>query len=113
MSAGPQAGEEQTLDPHSDVISAPRATRVSSTLTDHDVYLFREGSHSRLYEKLGCHFLTDNDRDGAQFAVWAPNARAVSVVGDFNGWDSNALPLSARSDSSGIWQGHAPMLKQG
>src|SRR5688572_7120441 len=58
MSAGPQAREEQALDPHSDVIAAPRAA-TAATLTEHDVYLFREGSHSRLYEKLGCHFLTD------------------------------------------------------
>jgi 1,4-alpha-glucan branching enzyme len=105
------------LHPHSDVISTPRSgtesSRPSSALTDHDIYLFREGNHSRLYEKLGCHFLTENDRDGAQFAVWAPNARAVSVVGDFNGWDSTALQLAARWDGSGIWEGHAPMLAQG
>ena len=104
------------MQPHSDVISAPHSAapaRARSALTDHDVYLFREGSHSRLYEKLGCHFLTADDRDGAQFAVWAPNARSVSVVGDFNGWDSTALQLSPRPDGSGIWEGHAPRIAQG
>src|ERR671922_14987 len=53
------------------------------SLTGHDVYLFREGTHSRLYERLGAHVLGD----GTQFAVWAPNAAQVAVIGDFNGWD--------------------------
>jgi 1,4-alpha-glucan branching enzyme len=94
---------------HSATTSAPRAR---SPLTEHDIYLFKEGSHTRLYEKLGCHFL-DEGRDGARFAVWAPNARAVSVVGDFNGWDSAALPLEARDDGSGIWQGRSPAVRPG
>jgi 1,4-alpha-glucan branching enzyme len=78
-------------------------------LTDHDIYLFREGSHSRLYDKLGC-TLAD---DGADFAVWAPNAQAVSVIGDFNGWNASAHPLRARADESGIWEGRVPGAQQG
>jgi 1,4-alpha-glucan branching enzyme len=101
------------LHPHSDVISAPSAPRARGTLTDHDVYLFREGSHTRLYDKLGCHFATEPGRDGAHFAVWAPNARAVSVVGDFNGWDAGALALEPRADSSGIWHGYSPAVHPG
>ena len=56
-----------------------------SPITEHDIYLFKEGSHGRLYENLGCHL---TDEGGASFAVWAPKARAVSVIGDFNGWDA-------------------------
>ncbi|HWI15706.1 MAG TPA: alpha-amylase family glycosyl hydrolase, partial [Burkholderiales bacterium] len=80
-----------------------------NTLTEHDIYLFREGSHIRLYDKLGCH----PAEGGAHFAVWAPNARAVSVVGDFNGWNADAHPLHARWDASGIWEGFAPGVHNG
>jgi len=80
-------------------------------LTDHDVYLFREGTHARLYESLGCQI--DEDRGGARFAVWAPNARSVSVIGDWNGWDPKADPLAQRRDESGIWEGGAPKAARG
>ncbi len=80
-------------------------------LTDQDVYLFREGTHGRLYDKLGCHLTVG--REGARFAVWAPNARAVSVVGDWNGWDPKSDPLDARPDGSGIWEGFAPRVRRG
>ena len=53
-------------------------------LTDHDIYLFREGTHARLYRNLGCHL--DAGGEGGRFAVWAPNAEAVHVIGDWNGW---------------------------
>jgi 1,4-alpha-glucan branching enzyme len=96
--------------PHSVATTAPRAR---SALTEHDIYLLKEGSHTRLYQKLGCHFLADEGRDGARFSVWAPNARAVSVAGDFNGWDAGALPLAARGDGSGIWEGYSPAVRQG
>jgi 1,4-alpha-glucan branching enzyme len=66
--------------------------------------MFNEGTHYRLYEKLGAHLCHDGDREGAYFAVWAPNAERVSVVGDFNGWDRNAAPLAPKGDS-GIWEG--------
>ena len=71
-------------------------------LTDHDVYLFREGTHGQLHGKLGCSVRADGT--GAEFAVWAPNASAVAVVGDWNQWDPRANPMSPRLDSSGIWQ---------
>jgi len=80
-------------------------------LTDHDVYLFREGTHGRLYEQLGCQLAPEGQ--GARFAVWAPSARAVSVVGDWNGWDPQAHPLAPRWDASGIWEGEAPQAKRG
>jgi 1,4-alpha-glucan branching enzyme len=76
-----------------------------SLLTEHDVYLFKEGSHGRMYEKLGSHVVTHKGEAGVCFAVWAPNAEAVCVVGDFNSWKENAHPLKVRADGSGIWEG--------
>ncbi|MFO7733138.1 MAG: 1,4-alpha-glucan branching enzyme, partial [Candidatus Aminicenantes bacterium] len=79
-----------------------------SLLTDQDIYLFKEGNQFRLYDKLGAHVLEVEGRRGTLFAVWAPNAKRVSVVGNFNGWDPKAHPLAARWDGSGIWEGFVP-----
>jgi 1,4-alpha-glucan branching enzyme len=87
---------------HPGVIHGP------SLFSDHDIYLFKEGTHSRLYEKLGAHLMTVDGRDGVLFAVWAPNAEKVSVMGDFNGWHNRSHPLAARWDGSGIWEGFVP-----
>jgi 1,4-alpha-glucan branching enzyme len=76
-----------------------------SLLTDHDTYLFKEGSHFRLFEKLGSHAAAVDGVKGIQFAVWAPNAKAVFVIGDFNGWNPHTHPLRPRWDASGIWEG--------
>jgi len=81
-------------------------------LTDQDLYLFNEGTHLRLYEKLGAHPGTWEGEPGTHFAVWAPNAERVSVVGDFNGWNPAGDPLKAR-DSSGIWEGFVPGAEPG
>jgi 1,4-alpha-glucan branching enzyme len=78
-------------------------------LTDHDIYLFREGSHGRLYDKLGCHLTAD----GARFAVWAPNASEVHVIGDWNGWQPGRHLLAARADGSGVWEGVVPGVQRG
>ena len=67
-----------------------------------DIYLFREGSHSRLYKFLGAHRMLHEGTTGVLFAVWAPNAREVSVMGDFNAWNRDSHKLSPRWDSSGI-----------
>jgi len=82
-------------------------------LTEHDIYLFKEGTHARLYEKLGCHLCELDGIAGAHFAVWAPNARRVSVIGDWNGWNPEPHPLIARPDGSGIWEGFVPGVAQG
>ncbi len=74
-------------------------------LSDHDIYLFREGSHARLYSQLGAHRCESAGQPGYRFVVWAPNARAVSVIGDFNGWQADLHPLASRSDHSGLWEG--------
>ncbi|HMN88696.1 MAG TPA: 1,4-alpha-glucan branching enzyme, partial [Saprospiraceae bacterium] len=84
-----------------------------SLLTDFDVHLFRQGKHYRIYEKLGSHLIEVNGQKGTYFAVWAPNARAVSVIGNFNGWDKKSHPLSARWDHSGIWEGFVPGIGKG
>ena len=81
------------------------AVQSASRFTDHDIYLFRQGRHFRLYDKLGAHVMTINGVAGVYFAVWAPNAREVSVVGDFNNWQPDAHPLRLREDDSGIWEG--------
>ncbi|OLC25037.1 MAG: 1,4-alpha-glucan branching enzyme [Actinobacteria bacterium 13_1_40CM_2_65_8] len=82
----------------------------TSLLTPFDLHLFNEGTHSHLYEKLGAHLSTDPE--GAWFGVWAPNADAVSVIGDFNGWDRNANALMPR-EQSGIWEGFIPGVNHG
>jgi len=84
-----------------------------SLLTDHDIYLFKEGRHVRLYEKLGAHAHTVKGIAGVSFAVWAPNAKQVSVIGDFNGWRPDTHQLSLRQDDSGIWEGFIPGVRRG
>jgi 1,4-alpha-glucan branching enzyme len=77
-----------------------------------DVYLFNEGSHLRLYDKLGAHLVEHNGQPGAYFAVWAPNAESVHVIGDFNGWDRHNRALSP-CGQSGIWEGFIPGIGKG
>ena len=95
-----------------DVGVVTELTAAASLLTDEDVYLFNEGRHFRLYEKLGAHPLALDGREGYAFAVWAPEAERVSVIGDFNGWDREAHPLVARG-GSGIWEGFLPGVPKG
>ncbi len=83
-----------------------------SLLTPEDLHLFNEGRHYRAYQKLGAHLVTDRDEPGACFSVWAPNAREVSVLANFNGWDRRAHPLFPRQ-SSGIWEGFIPGARKG
>jgi 1,4-alpha-glucan branching enzyme len=77
-----------------------------SSLDDRDAYLFREGTHSRLYDVLGCHPADPEEGGGAHFAVWAPNAESVSVIGDWNYWSGGVDPLQPSPDGTGIWRGH-------
>jgi 1,4-alpha-glucan branching enzyme len=81
-------------------------------LTEDDLYLFNEGSHFGLYEKLGSHAIAHNGVEGTYFAVWAPNAARVSVKGDFNGWNRDSHPLTARG-YTGIWEGFIPGVVKG
>ncbi|MBI2965625.1 MAG: 1,4-alpha-glucan branching protein GlgB [Chloroflexi bacterium] len=81
-------------------------------ITNDDVYLLNEGTHNRLYLKLGAHPLPEGKPEGTHFAVWAPNADRVSVIGDFNRWRPDVDPLKPR-DTSGIWEGFAPGVVPG
>ncbi len=83
-----------------------------SLITQDDLYLFNEGSHFRLYDKMGAHPLTVGGEQGAYCAVWAPNAEQVSVVGDFNQWDGMRHPLRPRGNS-GIWEGFITGIGKG
>jgi 1,4-alpha-glucan branching enzyme len=82
-------------------------------ITDLDIHLFKEGNHFKLFDKLGSHHIVADGNEGVSFAVWAPNAEKVSVIGDFNGWNRDSHPLNARWDSSGIWEGFIPGIKKG
>jgi 1,4-alpha-glucan branching enzyme len=84
----------------------------TATLTDFDVHLWSEGSHYRAYEKLGAHLAERDGAAGTQFAVWAPNARQVSVVGEFNGWEAGANRMRPVG-SSGIWEAFVPGVGPG
>ncbi len=83
-----------------------------SLLSDYDLHLFNEGSHNSLYEKLGAHPGQMQEQSGTFFAVWAPDAYSVSVIGDFNEWRRKSHPLRPRG-SSGIWEGFIPDLEPG
>jgi 1,4-alpha-glucan branching enzyme len=87
--------------------------QVHSLFTDFDIDLFKAGKHFRLYEKLGAHPIEVEGVWGVYFAVWAPSARSVSVVGDFNFWIQGEHPLNVRWDSSGIWEGFIPGVQKG
>jgi len=83
-----------------------------SLLTDHDLYLFNEGSHIRLYRHLGAHRHVVNGTNGINFAVWAPNAEKVAVMGNFNNWNLNSHPMQPQGQS-GIWETFIPHLQPG
>lgn len=84
-----------------------------STLSDLDIYLFKEGNHTKLYEKFGAHKMQHEGVDGIHFAVWAPNADSVSVRGDFNDYATESHPLKLREDDSGIWEGFIEGVEEG
>jgi 1,4-alpha-glucan branching enzyme len=84
-----------------------------SFFSDFDIQLFKAGKHYKLYEKLGAHSTEINGVKGIYFAVWAPSAKKVSVVGDFNFWLAGSHDLFVRWDESGIWEGFIPDLEIG
>jgi 1,4-alpha-glucan branching enzyme len=84
---------------------------VESALSEFDLYLLVEGTHYRAYEKLGAHLMERDGRRGVHFAVWAPNAKLVSVIGDFNDWNPQAS--SMRPSAAGVWEGFVPDMGQG
>lgn len=84
-----------------------------STLSELDIYLFKQGSHSKMYEKFGAHRMEYEGKAGVHFAVWAPNAEHVSVRGDFNDYEVEAHPLQMRNDDSGVWEGFIEGVEEG
>ncbi|MEV4933704.1 1,4-alpha-glucan branching protein GlgB [Sphingobium sp. LSP13-1-1.1] len=95
-------GEHALIDPYS----------FGPVLGPMDDYYFAEGSHARLFDKMGAHIMTHEGVEGTHFAVWAPNAQRVSVVGDFNRWDGRRAPMRRRQDA-GIWEIFLPELGVG
>jgi 1,4-alpha-glucan branching enzyme len=85
----------------------------SSILSKDDVFLFNEGTHYQLYRHLGAHPVSRDKQDGIHFAVWAPNAESVSVIGDFNNWEPNTHKLKQIHAGSGIWEGIITNLEKG
>ncbi len=82
-------------------------------LTDYDIYLLKQGSHFRLFDKLGSRVMEIDGKQGVHFSVWAPNAEFVSVVGDFNGWNPDADAMGVRQDGSAVWETFLPGVKPG
>ena len=86
---------------------------IPSLFSDFDLYLFGQGKHYRIYEKMGAHFRSVNGVEGVNFAVWAPNARSVSVIGNFNYWSHGSNPMHLRHNDLGIWECFIPGLRIG
>lgn len=93
-------------------VNKKKSSQGFSLLTDEDLHLFNEGNHFCLYEKLGAHCMKVDGESGVYFAVWAPNAEKVHVIGDFNGWNRRAHPLNPKQQS-GIWEGFLSGVKKG
>lgn len=104
----------QQISPPAEVASpTPTDNPVYSRFTDFDIHLFGAGKHQKLYEKFGSHVVEHNGVTGTYFAVWAPSARYVAVIGNFNGWDRGSAPMNVRWDSSGIWETFIPHIGRG
>jgi 1,4-alpha-glucan branching enzyme len=86
--------------------------RYGRIISDYDLYLFGEGKHTRIYDKLGAHIVRVGAVEGTHFAVWAPNGERVSVVGDFNGWDGRVHPMRSLG-ASGVWEIFLPGVRDG
>ena len=86
-----------------------RSARRAASIGEQDIHFFREGTHAGLYRILGC----QPTADGASFTVWAPDATAVAVIGDFNGWNATSHAAESRADGSGLWQAEIPGVQHG
>jgi 1,4-alpha-glucan branching enzyme len=106
------AKKQKTLTDSKSVPTAA-ATGLYSRFTDFDISLFRAGRHYKLYDKLGSHVVSHNGLKGTYFALWAPNAKLVSVEGNFNGWNKSSHPMQVRWDGSGIWELFIPGISTG
>src|SRR4051812_43351623 len=100
------------MNPHQLSAQAAPVRYDVALLTAEDEYLFNEGSHYRMYDRMGAHAIQANGEHGTCFSVWAPNASGVWVIGSFNGWEHHSHRLQARG-SSGIWEGFIPGVGKG
>ena len=112
-------GQREALDyrlrvtyPGGDASTIDDPYRYGRVITEYDIYLFGQGKHTRIYDKLGAHLTRLGDSDGVHFGVWAPNADRVSVVGDFNAWDGRVHPMR-RLGPSGVWEIFIPGVTSG
>jgi 1,4-alpha-glucan branching enzyme len=108
-----QTTETVNVKPPEELDSGADVQDHFSLITDYDIHLFREGNHYALHEKLGSHLVEHNGTKGVYFAVWAPNAFRVSVIGDFNEWNKSQHRMAPRWDGSGIWELFVPNIEQG
>ena len=89
-----------------------KGTSATGIISEMDRYLFGQGTHYEIYEKLGAHPMTLDGKRGVYFAVWAPHAASVSLVGDFNNWEPESHPMTLL-ETSGIYEIFVPGLKEG
>ncbi|HET6890013.1 MAG TPA: 1,4-alpha-glucan branching protein GlgB [Pyrinomonadaceae bacterium] len=108
----PKESSTKRTVPSQKAVATPQLHKFSPTLGDIDLHLFGEGKHERIYDKLGAHPITHEGRRGVAFAVWAPQAEHVSVVGNFNAWDGSIHPMRPLGQS-GIWELFIPGLNTG
>lgn len=121
--AAPKAAAEKAVSPKPKAVKAAKTVKAEATVlkavepyskfTEFDISLFQSGKHYRLYDKFGSHVVEHNGVVGTYFAVWAPNAQHVAVIGNFNGWNRGSHPLYIRWDTSGIWEGFIPNVGNG
>src|SRR5260370_6691069 len=102
---------QQHDDPEDHILTM--AEEIPSIFSDFDLYLFGQGKDYTIYEKMGAHLRTVNGVAGVHFAVWAPNALSVSVIGDFNNWDRGANLMYLRHQDLGVWECFIPGLQTG
>lgn len=107
------AAKKATPTPKEEQKSSKEKPVEATLLTDFDVHLFKEGKHYHLYRKFGSHLMEYMGTEGVYFAVWAPNAEQVAVMGDFNNWSKDSHKMKARWDHSGIWEVFIPEAKKG
>ncbi len=109
----PHIPQQPGSEPDEQVTNPEIEPGIPSIFSDFDLYLFGQGKHYHIYDKLGAHVRTVNGISGVNFAVWAPNARTVSVIGDFNSWNRSAAPMHLRHVDLGVWECFVPELQIG
>src|SRR6266566_1665281 len=106
-------GEKMTEFNDTQDVASITEQAIPSVFSDFDLYLFGQGKHYHIYEKMGAHIRTVNGVVGTNFATWAPNALAVSVIGDFNDWKRDTNPMHLRHRELGVWECFVPGVQAG